>query len=251
MLRDELLRALSAEPDQCVAFDADGTLWTHDIGCLVFEFALASDALLPPARSAMEQLLHRIGAAPGPDWSLSALGASLSEAATRGQLDGRSYAEMQVWCYAGMSPEELRELAREALREGEHQEGLRAPLRELLTELRRAGARTIVVSASPRILVEEATDILGFHPADVTGGDAIQDGEVLGPALLHPLPYGPRKAEEAARLSASRPLLAAFGDSDFDLDLLRAARIPVGLGERQALRTLLSGLPGSRWLTLP
>jgi hypothetical protein len=75
---------------------------------------------------------------------------------------------------------------------------------------------------------------LGFHADDVSGGVPKVVGGIIQTSLAEPLPYGPEKVKSALKRLGSVPLLAGFGDSTFDLDLLRAAKIGVGLGKKTA-----------------
>jgi phosphoserine phosphatase len=132
-------------------------------------------------------------------------------------------------------------------------EGRRHPeLARVIDWARGAGLSTLLVSASPRPIVEAAGAALGFEPRDVIAVTAAVDpaGVVL-PEVVRPIPYGPGKASLlAARLlqGDGSALLAAFGDNVFDVPMLEAAQLPVVVDPKSRLVAHLArqSLRGSR-----
>src|SRR5690606_2327300 len=41
-VRERIARLLDLHEGGALVFDADGTLWTHDVGCMVFDAAIAN-----------------------------------------------------------------------------------------------------------------------------------------------------------------------------------------------------------------
>lgn len=250
-LRDHLKPLFEAHPEGALAFDADGTLWAHDVGCMVYDFAwknrLLDPTVLEPLRREFEHNSLHYPA----DADQNELARLLGEAFAREECDDQRFAEMQVWCYAGRSDAEMRELTRAALESGGHSRTLHREVLAIAEWARSLGIATLVVSASPRSVVVEAVSELGFDEASVSGGVPALEGSTIVPRMGAPLPYGPGKVREALRLLGSRPLIAGFGDSTFDLDLLRAARLGVGLGRKAAFLAGLEGTDGAVYLTNP
>src|SRR5690606_20823022 len=84
------------------------------------------------------------------------LGQSLQRAVERGTYPERAATEMQVWAYAGWTEAELREHARRCLAQRNFVSRIRRSLVPLVLRARELHLRTVVISASPRIVVEEA-----------------------------------------------------------------------------------------------
>lgn len=232
-------------PGGALVFDADGTLWHHDVGCMVFEWFAAERRLHPAAARALGEAARKLGVditrGDANDTALQLI----QHYRKGGSSDARLLAELQVWAYAGYHVGELRPLVQKALDRGSHESGFSTDVLELLMWGRSLGLAVFVVSASPRIVVEEATRSLGVEPKEIAAGDPALDGGVIQPRLGAPLPYGPDKVTAGRALLGGKPWLATFGDSGFDLDMLGEAQLAVGLGEKRALLAGLDELPGA------
>src|SRR5690606_4495388 len=96
-------------------------------------------------------------------------------------------------------------------------------MRELLRELRAAGVRVAIVSASNRWVVEAGARELGVHRC--AGLSLHVEGGVLTGVLERPLSTGAGKVVRARELLGGIGLAAGNGVND--LPLLEAARAPV------------------------
>lgn len=228
--------ARETEGSGALVFDADGTLWEGDVGVDTFQAALDQGALREEVRQALiaEVFKHRLeeeleleGAPEEVDVNL--LGQSLLRAFERGIYPERAATEMQVWAYAGWSETELRQHTRSCLLRGQFFSRIRRSLLPLLLRARELGLRTVVVSASPRIVVEEAARHLGFGPGDIVGGRAKGTTTSFLPALAEALPYGSGKVKAGRLLLGNARWLAVFGDSSFDTEMLSEAKLPVAV----------------------
>jgi len=238
----ELERLRPRDGESVLCFDADGTLWSGDVGEDLFELALRRDALREPARDAVEAEARKYGLSVRPRL------AETARALFDGYLDGsypeRDVCAMMTWCYAGFSAAELKELARDALTESGIGARLNRELLPILEWARAASVRSIIVSASPRAVVEEAASLWGFSPEQIAASTPRLEADRIAPALLHPVPYAEAKCSAGRSLSGDSFWLASFGDNVFDIDMLLAARLGVAVRPKLSLRMRLPELPG-------
>lgn len=236
----ERLRRARVEGPAGLAFDADGTLWSGDVGEDVFELA-CRDGLL---HDAPLEGLARIARAHGlsTDGTSSEVAERLYAAYRRGVLDELLTCELMTWSYAGWSTSELRDFAHRALTERKLEDRVRHALAPVFEFAESEGLRVIVISASPHVIVMEALRIAEVQVTDVAAArPAIVDGRIL-PALAAKVPYGPQKPLEGARLLGSHDWLGSFGDNVFDVDMLRAARVGIAVFPKPALVARLAEL---------
>jgi phosphoserine phosphatase len=234
-VRERIARLLDTHPEGAVVFDADGTLWTHDVGCMVFDAAAASSAFKDSSRKRLAAEASRLGQDPTAARSATEL-VRLIEAGLAERPDfERALAELQVWAYVDFEEDELRNLCRDVLGTSVHSAGLHRDVLDLAAFARARGARTCVVSASPRIVVEEALLGLGFDSAQIIAGEPRWTEGRIDVGLDAPLPYGPQKAIAGRQLLGQTVWLATFGDSGFDLDMMWEAQLAVGIGNKPQL----------------
>jgi len=216
-----------------MAFDADGTLWSGDVGEDVFEFACENGLLREPARAELARIAQGHGLEPR--GTPSDLARALYAAYRRGLVDERLTCEIMTWSYAGSSIAELRAMARNAF----EKRGLRARVRDELGPVRqwaeREGVRVAVVSASPEAIVIEALDFVGISVFAVAGAVPVVMDGTIAPRMAAPVPYGSDKCTAGLRVLSGHDWLASFGDNSFDVDLLRAARVRVAVHPKPAL----------------
>lgn len=241
--RDRLQESLEKEPSGAVVFDADGTLWKHDVGVMTFTWAIERRLLRPEAAEPLAAFAQSHGV-PLNGTQAHEIAAALQAAFAARRLPERAAAEMQVWAYVGYSEPEFRALVQDALEKKGHLLTLHHDVLGLAEWVRSQAAPALIVSASPQWVVEEATAGLGFARGDVIAGLPELEPDAAGtprivPRLSGVLPYGPDKVDAGRRLMGSRPWLAALGDSSFDVDMFRAARLAGGVGEKPGM---LAGL---------
>lgn len=227
-----LERARSHGPS-AMAFDADGTLWSGDVGEDVFEFAYENGLVREAARAELEHLAsaHGVRTAGTP----SDLARELHAAYRRGNVDERLTCEIMTWSYAGFTLEELRAMARSAFDRRGLAARVRAALAPIRTWAEREGVRVIVISASPAAVVTEALDFAGIPVFGVAGAVPEMDGDRILPRMAAPVPYAAHKRTAGLPLIGAHDWLASFGDNSFDVDLLRAARVRVAVFPKPAL----------------
>ncbi len=243
----------SAEGPGALVFDADGTLWTCDVGVDVFVDALERNLLREEVLEALLAEVARHGLDRTSDGSPasfdprdpSSVGRHLERAFELGIYEEKAATEMQAWAYAGFTESELREHTREALSRHQHTSQIYQPLMPILIWARDAGIRTVIVSASPQIVVEEAARSLGFHPEDIVAGRSKTSSHGYLPELVEPLPYGEQKAIAGRRMLGDAHWLATFGDSAFDAAMLSQAKLPVAVRPKPELVSRLGSIAGA------
>jgi phosphatidylglycerophosphatase C len=236
----ELERLRPRDGTSVLCFDGDGTLWSGDVGEDLFNLALERDALREPARESLEAEARNYGLSARA--TLAQTARALFDAYLDGSYPERDVCEMMTWCYAGYSAEELRQLSRDALTERALPERLNRELESIFDWARESGVRSVVVSASPRCVVEEAASLWGVSPKDIVASTPRFEAGRVTPALAHPLPYAEAKCTMGRALFGDAFWLASFGDNIFDIEMLLAARIGVAVRPKVSLRTRLPDL---------
>jgi phosphoserine phosphatase len=239
-LLEEALASAPGDVTPALAFDGDGTLWKCDVGEWAFADALDRKLLGPEPLDALRQAAASAGLAEDGDQNV--VGRRIVRAYCSGVFPEDLVCEVMVWGYAGWTEDELRSHARQTQQRHNLAARLNRELEPILDWASVNQVRTIIVSASPQLVVEEAARHLGFEAKDVIGGVSAVDEGRIAARMAAPLPYGPKKRTLAsARLGAPR-WLGAFGDSAFDMELLEQARVPVLVNPKQALTALAARL---------
>jgi phosphoserine phosphatase len=241
-LNAELEPHFRARTACALAFDADGTLWSGDVGDDVFRFAVAHGRLREAARSALELEATTRGFETFAD--VNATAHHLFEAYLDRRYPERDMCELMTWCYAGHTLEEMRALVREALAAANHSQRLHEELRPILTHARAAGVRTVVISASPRTTVELAASAWGFAPEDIAASTPRIAGDMICAEMAGSVPYAATKCSAGRTLLGDAHWVASFGDNVFDLEMLREAEIGVAVRPKPALQARLHEVPG-------
>lgn len=235
----EALRANVEAP--AILFDADGTLWSGDIGIDAFVLAYEQGLLREEAAEALRKtaLLGPLETHGTP----SDIAQRIDEAYRAGQFPEQPAWELMTWCYAGFTLDEVGEHARSTILRSNLVSRLHRELEPILDWARSSSVRTVVVSASPRRMVEEAAGLWGFASADIAAATpSIVDGKVA-PSLASTFPYGAGKVTRGRELLGNAAWLGAFGDSLSDLQMLEQSLLGVAVDPKPALRVRLPELP--------
>jgi phosphoserine phosphatase len=242
--------AATASNDDCVlAFDGDGTLWSGDVSDDVFFAAASTEWFLEDARTALEQTLRACGL--NVDGTLGTLALRLHDAHTHQKVPERLLFEAMTYCYAGRSAAALTEFATQVLGEKHITERMRFDIQPLLDWARSNGHHCYLVTASPAPIVAVPAKALGFDEHHIIASCATDDTGRIRNHIVSPIPYLEQKVVQLKQRANAHRLLAAFGDSPFDINLLGAAEIAVAVEPKPALVTALLALPANtvvRWL---
>jgi phosphoserine phosphatase len=234
------LAARSGSSEAALVFDADGTLWFADVGDDVFLATIERGLIKDDSREALSLVASRHNLPAG--GSATQIARTLRDAFRAGWLPERDVFEVMAWCYAGWTLDELLDHAQGVLTRGQIARRLNPELAPVLDWARRAGLRTVVVSASPRPIVEIAARLWDFAPESIVAATpAVHAGRIVS-RLASPLPYGTAKVEAARQLLGQRSWLASFGDSAFDLEMMLCARVAVAVSPKPELRALVGKL---------
>lgn len=233
----ELEPYLAEHERWAIAFDGDGTLWSGDVGEESFVAACRADKL----SGSLSAKLGAEAAAFGVDGSgtSSELALRLFEAYRAGRYPELRVCELMIWCYAGWTESELKQHVKRTAKEPHCQVVAYEPLAPILTWARARSIRCLVVSASPKLVVEEAAHSLGFAPEDIAAGHTTIEAGRLSATLAEPVPYAEAKVTAGRALMGDRQWLCTFGDNVFDVDMLQAARLPIAVRPKDRLRAVL------------
>lgn len=242
----ELTGRMRGDLPNALSFDADGTLWSGDVGEDVFRYAIAHGRLREAARAELERQAQLRGFVRSAD--VNATAQRLFEAYLEGNYLEREICELMTWCYAGFSVQEMAELVRDALAAAKHSERLNEELRPILEFARERKLRTIVVSASPRITVEIAASVWGFAAQDIAAATPRVVSGVIVAEMAAPVPYGADKCVAGRALLGHSHWLGAFGDNVFDMEMLQEAEVGVAVRPKPALRSRLAEIRNVRLL---
>jgi phosphoserine phosphatase len=276
---DDLWERISAVigelPGGVIATDGDGTLWGGDVGEDMFHAFLDQGRVEAPALDALRRTArdHDLSdAGTGPE-----IARRIYAAHAAGAYPEERLCELMTWCFAGWTRSEVAAFARAVVDRGNLESRLHGEVHAVLARARAAGVETFLVSASPFAVVVEAGRRVGFSEAQIVAalpayegqghgqrqrqgedegegdGEGDDDGDSgrAGEAdrmladVERPIPYGPGKVSRLReRIGEGRLLYASFGDNAFDVDLLRASRLPAAVRPKPRLRARAAEVAG-------
>jgi HAD superfamily phosphoserine phosphatase-like hydrolase len=237
----ERIEVAGIHGEAVVTTDADGTLWSGDVGVDVFEALLESKGVREEARDALVREAH---------WASISSEGDIHEVAGRlwestiagGYPEDRCY-EMMAWAFAGWSVDEALEFARGVRERRGLRDRLHAEMSTMVRWIRERGVELWVVSASPVFMVQAGVELLGIEADKVIAASPeVREGR-LAPCMAAPIPYGHGKVRGIERAVGDREVVAAFGDEVFDLEMLTRARVPVAVRPKPRLRIRAAELP--------
>ena len=245
---DKLLEELSAmlgaaDPSTVVmAFDGDGTLWSGDVGEDLFHAAMRDAFLLAEARPALLAEAERYGIELAAAQDSNAIASRLMAAYLAGQYPERETCAMMCWCFAGHRLADVEALAHSVLEHGNLSSRLTPELGPVLEWARKHHIRCVLISASPRAIVEPAGWYWGFEAADVSAATPALRSGLVAAELAAPVPYAEAKLSAAQSLFGNARWLATFGDNVFDIEMLQAAELGVAVRPKPKLKLELAAL---------
>jgi HAD superfamily phosphoserine phosphatase-like hydrolase len=220
--RRAVLEALRRKPagPRLACFDADGTLWSEDIGEAFFRWLIASDRL--PALRGQRDIYE-------------AYEARVREDRTAG------YA-WAVQAMAGNREEDVLEWSRWLVAAWPN---VRPAMVGLVRGLQAEGVETWIVSASNLWTIRAAAPFVGFDSAQTMGIAVRARDGVLTDEVVRPVVCMEGKVEAIRARFGADPLLAV-GDSLGDLAMLESAACPLVVGRRDQKGAALLGIAAQR-----
>ncbi|AKT36987.1 HAD family hydrolase [Chondromyces crocatus] len=232
-----------------VATDADQTLWDGDVGFDLFEALLDARGTRAEARAALAVEAEACGLSVKPGDDAHALAARLYEVFEAGGYEESRAFAMMAWAFAGWSEDEVRGFADRTFARLRLEERVRPGLLAVVRWAQAHRVRVLVVSASPQLAVERAVVAFDIPPADVMAMCPKVEAGIVQPSMAAPPTYGRGKVlavERAlgARAGGATKLLAAFGDSVYDADMMRLSVVPVAVTPAPKLLAVCGSIPG-------
>jgi phosphatidylglycerophosphatase C len=232
---EELLGEVNRAPNETLlAFDADGTLWSGDVGIDNFEALLERGAILPNVASALrdEASSSNLPLAQ----SATAQARILYEAYQRGVYSEERAFRMMAWAFAGYRADEVRTFAAEVARTTGLRDRMHAEILPIVAWAERRGVLRYVVSASHAEVVASSIEQMGLPIDGIFAMSQPEEEGLLLARVVEPATYGAGKTAALSAGVRGKTLLAAFGDSAFDLHLLCEARFAVAVRPKPGLR---------------
>jgi phosphoserine phosphatase len=247
---DALLATLGHAPSEAMlAFDADGTLWSGDVGVDNFESLLDRGGVLPAAGPALRAEAAAAGLPLTDDPTAQAR--TLYEAYLAGVYHEDRAFRMMAWVFAGYREADVQGFAAEVATRSSLRARLHAEVLTVIAWGVRRGMPRYVVSASHAVVVASSIEQLGLAIDGVFAMRQALEGDVFAARIEEPATYGAGKTAALEAGAAGKVLLGAFGDSAFDLHLLAEARLPVAVRPKPELRRRARECAGLVELGLP
>jgi phosphoserine phosphatase len=226
-------------PGGALATDADGTLWTGDVGTDLWTTLADDNDLRAEAICCLTREARAFGLAEAP--SGRALLKELERAFCEGTFPEERFFELVAWCCVGCSRLEVDAYANRVVSGLQHR--LQSELHPVLSWAEQNAVDVFVVSASPEPLIRAALRVVGPHAHVIALRPQWSPEGIMLADVERPIPFGEGKRSLLRTALGPRPLYAAFGDSAFDLPMLAEATIPVAVRPKAPLRACAHALP--------
>jgi phosphatidylglycerophosphatase C len=241
-IQRRIAAARDASPGGLVACDGDGTLWTGDVGEDLFHALVAKGPLLAPAAAQLRADAKEHGLDDG--GTAQDVARRIYHAYLAHAFPEERVCEMMTWAFAGWTHDAVVTFAREVIASVGLDARIHAEVTTALAWARAEGIEIFLVSASPRVVVEEAALRVGIDAAHVLAATPLYEGGTMLPAVERPIPYGDGKVGAIRAAAHGRTVYAAFGDNAFDVAMLREAKVPVAVRPKDRLRARAAEVVG-------
>lgn len=234
-------RRLIDDENVTLAFDADGTLWSGDVGDDLFRALIHARAVREIAYDALVREAETFGIA----YSGNATDVAQTLFATLAfskYPEERAFA-MMAWVFAGASLNDAIAFSRDVVKATNLEGRLHRFLDPVFDWARKENVAVWVVSASAKWMVELGAAMFGIPSDHVIGMmPVVKDGLIQAELAGLPI-YGPNKPIMLREMNPRGVLLGAFGDSNFDAPLLKMAHVPVAVRPKPSLVACAKDLP--------
>lgn len=234
-------RAEMTEPNPILACDADGTLWSGDVGNDVFLKLIETHAVRTAAYPALVREAEAFGITRS--GIASEVAKALYDACEAGHYPEERCFAMMTWAFAGASRSEVIAFSQTVAKETNLEGRLHRFLDPVFDWARRENIPIWIVSASPNWMVEIGAAMFGIPSEHVIGmAPVLQEGQIM-PELAGVPIYGPNKPLMLRKTCPQGTLLGGFGDSTYDIPLLQMAKVPVAVRPKASLWARASEVP--------
>jgi phosphoserine phosphatase len=237
-----MARVCDGAPHPMVVCDADGTLWSGDVGVDAFEALVEQRAVRPEVREPLEREAREHGLEARGD--ANELAASIWAACERGAFPERRCYEIMTWVFAGFAPEQAAQVAREAQARRGLERRLHAEMLAVVKWAAGAGVDLRVVSASPVFAVRPAVESMGMAADRVIAAVPAVVAGRIAPGMAEPIPYGEGKVRALRERAQGATVVGAFGDNGLDVEMMKLARVAAAVRPKPALVARAGEVPG-------
>jgi phosphoserine phosphatase len=216
-----------------LASDADGTIWSGDIGVDLLQFGVRRgvfrDACLPYAQQLARDNGVRVCDEP------TAQIAALDAAYEQSKISDEAMVHLCATAFAGIEQAEFAQFCQSVVQAHQLEGRFHREICEVFRWAQRWAIPIWVVSASPRDVVVAGVASLGIAAEQVVGVEVELDHGARSTRLVEPVPYAEGKRVAIQQHLQSCTVLAAFGDNYWDTALLSMAEFALAVRPKQAL----------------
>jgi phosphatidylglycerophosphatase C len=227
--------------DSMLAFDADGTLWSGDVGNDLFHALIAEQGVQDVAHTSLVHEAETFGVATS--GNATAIAQRLFEAHETGQYPEDHCFAMMAWVFAGRSLDQTIAFSRHVVQSAHLEDRLHRFLDPLFSWTQKQNIAVWVVSASPKWMVELGVALFGIPNDHVIGMTPVVEHGIVMPKLAGKPIYGPNKPLVLREACPDGTLLGGFGDSSYDVPLLQMAAVPVAIRPKPSLLARAQDVP--------
>jgi len=228
------------------ALDADGTLWGPDVADLLWQRLLTEKALDRRAAPLIARSLREAGVEPTRDAYQDF--ESLRRMREAGKVSAETMVRLMLRGLVGLREEALEGHALHVVSTAPQLSTLSdGESRGMIDKLRALGFRVIVVSGSPRWVVEAAVAAFGIPTCDVLAGQVSVVEGVLTDGIIEPLPWGKGKVQAILRRFGAVPRVS-MGNGLGDLPMMEAtSHLRVLVNPTDDLMVACEEIKGPTW----
>jgi phosphoserine phosphatase len=225
-----------------VATDADGTIWSVDVGDALFlRVATREDFRGVGAEKLRAHGARLLGPTAIADLSLGAIARALFDGYERGDIDVRTMCDLEAETVADRPATDFEALVDEVAAQAAA--AVRTEVGEFLREAHARGVRVHVVSGSLGVLVERSLTRAQIPFDRVTGAVLARDGAWIRAEIARTSPLFEGKVR-ALEEDGAWPAAVGLGDGGWDHTFLRHCAVPVLIHPKPALVEAMRDVPG-------
>ncbi len=223
--------------------DADGTLWSGDIGVDFLQAGLRARLFRADALEYSQTMAKGFSLALHDDCNeqLKILDRGYEE----GKVTDEAMVHLCAAAFAGLEQHVVEEFAENVVAEVQLSARLHQELSPIFAWAQTQKIPIRVVSASPREIVVAGAKLFGILSSNVVGVEVTTTPIELvrSTQIVEPIPYGAGKRQAIeARFESSR-VLAGFGDNYWDTAMLAMAQFPIAIRPKPRLLANLYEVP--------